>query len=73
MGMTGVGEAGVLSSNKGRVEGGKIGAVGGVFGGGVAGVIADGSVAGGGVAGTDRGERSRSLSSSISHGNSTWF
>ncbi len=73
MGMTRVGEAGVLSSNKGRVEGGKIVAVGGVFGGGVAGVIADGSVAGGGVAETDRGERSSSLSSSKSHSNSTSF
>jgi hypothetical protein len=78
LGGVGVGEASALSGDKGGVEGGKTDAVVGVDGGevvdGVAdGSVADGGVADGGIAGTDRGERSSSLSSSRSRCNSTLF
>jgi hypothetical protein len=65
--MSSVIEAGVISSSRGGVEGDRMGAVGGLFDGGVAGIVAeggvadggvaDGGVADGGVAVTGRGER----------------
>ncbi len=56
-------EACVISSSRGGVEGNRIGAVGGLFDGGVAGVVAKGGVAEDGVALTGSGERINSLSS----------
>jgi hypothetical protein len=50
-----------------------MGAVGGVFDGGVAGIVAEGGVADGGKAVTGRGERTSSLSSSKSCSSSTSF
>ncbi len=66
-------EAGVISSSKVGVEGDRIGAVGGVFDGRVAGILAESGVADGGVAVTGRGERTSSLSSSKSQSSSTSF
>jgi hypothetical protein len=71
VGVSGGGEASALSGDEGGVEGGEADAVRGMDGGKVVdgmadGGVADGSVADGRVAGTDRGERSSSLSSSRS-------
>ncbi len=66
-------EACVISSSRGGVEGNRIGVVGGLFDGGVEGVVAEGSVADDGVAVTGRGERINSLSSSKFRSNSNSF
>ncbi len=78
VGMSWEGEASALSGDEGGVEGGETDDVGAVDGGRVVSGIADGGVTNGGVtaggvAGTDRGERSISLSSSRSRSNSTSF
>ncbi len=51
-------EACVISSSRGGVEENRIGVVGGLFHGGVAGIVAEGGVADDGVAVTGRGESS---------------
>jgi hypothetical protein len=66
-------EACVISSSRGGVEENRIGVVGGLFDGGVAGVVAKGGVADDGVAETGRGERINSLSSSKFRSNSNSF
>jgi hypothetical protein len=66
-------EACVISSSRGGVEGNRIGAVGGLFDGGVAGIVVEGGIADDGVAVTGRGERISLLSSSKFRSNSTSF
>jgi hypothetical protein len=66
-------EACVISSSRGGVEENRIGVVGGLFDGGVTGVVAEGGVADDGVAVTCRGERINSLCSSKYLSNSNLF
>ncbi len=66
-------EACVISSSRGGVEENRIGVFGGLFDGGVAGVVAEGGVVDDGVAMTGRGERINSLSSSKFRSNSNSF